>query len=223
MDAPYPKGMIECWQEFLSKDRTLDDLFTSPLCFPLQRRREMEKMHEVANRIKPTTIMEIGADKGGSVWAWCKCIPTLKRMIACEIRGTPYSQMMMKAFPKIEFQWIEFSSYDSAAARYISNYLETKTIDILFIDGDKTSFMKDFKAYRHLMSSPGIVFMHDIQDGEPRRAFTEVVNNGYHRHSTIVDISEYQDVLKKPLPHTVHDTWLMYWKGRSAGVGVIYI
>lgn len=217
MDAPFPLGMVEEIAEFLAKDaeresgRTIyPEVFASNLFFPLQRQAEMVEMLLTAKTREPKAVMEIGADKGGSLYHWCKCLPSVQRVIACEIRGTPYKQHFEQAFPHIAFQWVEGPSLPVQVAG---------PLDVLFIDGDKRLFAEDFDAYRPLMSDSGLVFMHDINErGGPRNAFERCKKLGYQCRE-IIDTSDY-DLADGNTPH---EGWLRHWRGRSCGVGVVYM
>jgi hypothetical protein len=247
-DAPFPEGMVDAWEEFLEapRSRTLDDIFDSGLLFPLQRRVEMERMMEIATLIQPRTYMEIGADKGGGLWAWCQYMPSLRRVIACEIRGVPYRDYFETAFPHIKFLWLPQSSFAEPTVMQVWRWLTSARlprgdkgnkgdgIDVLFIDGDKSYFKEDFDAYNNvfynnqkcLMNRPGIVFMHDIQDEVPYNAYWSVHSRGY-KHEEIIDTSEsMRAVARKEIgvpPATAHEAWLQHWGGRSCGVGVVYL
>ena len=89
MDGPLPTNLAECWRGLLY-DRNIQtgDVYAHPVLFPLQRQAEAAEMVKVARGVSPTVVMEIGADKGGGILAWCM-LPTVRRVIACEIRGTP--------------------------------------------------------------------------------------------------------------------------------------
>ena len=91
MDANFPAGMLDHIERFFSVDGDrpagLDvypDVFKTPCFFPLQRMRETEKMIAVARSAEPQVIYEIGTDKGGGLYHWCKCFPLVRRVIACE-------------------------------------------------------------------------------------------------------------------------------------------
>lgn len=234
-DTPFPKGMVEWISEFLVADAnrttgldSYDEIFNSPVMFPLQRRLELEEMIRTARSINPKVVMEIGADKAGSLYHWCKCLPTVERVIACEIRGTPYMHDFEKAFPHIEFFWCEGSSYDPNAVRPIKYWLREglpDSIDILFIDGDKSHFDTDFHCYRSLMSRDGIVFMHDISH-DPMKSVFESLRGEYR--SEIIHITtegrEAQQREKDGIPATTaYEAWLRYWGESSCGVGVLYM
>lgn len=236
MDDPYPEGMVDEIKRFLADDhkrrRGEDwylDVFETQTFFPLQRRHELAEMMRRARQIRPRVVMEIGADKGGGLYHWAKCLPTVDRIIACEIRGCPYKTMFDRAFPHIDFLWLEDTSQDDNDA-FVQGWLQTiggiSRIDILFIDGDKTKFLEDFDAYLPLMSQDGLVFMHDVQDRLPKEAYETVLARGY-RGETIIDTSESleQEVLDMQgvPPRNPYEAWLRHWKGSSCGVGVIHL
>jgi predicted O-methyltransferase YrrM len=233
MDDPFPTDMLPCIADFFMSEETrqpgLDsyaDVFNSPLFFPLQRVRELEKMICIARSAKPRIVMEIGADKGGGLYHWCKCLPSVERVIACEIRGTPYCDLFERYFPEIDFLWLPQGSMDWRSVEAVRKWLGKDTIDILFIDGDKGTFLTDFNHYVGEMKPGGVVFMHDVQDSPPKLDFETVALQW--RTERIIDTSEVQDAnerakLNGGRPVTAHDGWLMHWNGRSAGVGVIYL
>lgn len=221
---PFPPGMLQEWEAFLSEYRPVEAIFATDTLFPLQRPRELLRMMAAAAAIKPTVGMEIGSDKAGSVWAWLKSVPTLKRFIACEIRGVPYKALLTKAFPHIDFLWLAESSYATAIVQQVSDWLGPDKIDCLFIDGDKAAFDTDFDAYLPMMNPKGIVFMHDITDPSPGQAYRKVCDRGYI-HEEIVDIQDSLAAMKREEagipPGGSHEAWLRHWRGRSCGVGVI--
>ena len=84
--------------------------------------------------------MEVGADKGGSVYTWVKALQP-ERMIACEIRGTPYSQVVRTDVPAHELLLDGGVVVRSECGRVASSrWLRGHTIDILFLDGDKLAY-----------------------------------------------------------------------------------
>lgn len=214
----YPKG--NSYQVKGSRD-----VFNSSM-FPLQRRNELDQMLKLASLISPKVVYEIGADKGGSVYLWA-CIPTVKRVIACEIGGIPYNEHFEKAFPATDFLWLPVSSYAKETVSQVRQWLGNDKIDMLFIDGDKGKgmFEKDFRTYLPMMSPRSIIFMHDINDDGPRECFLNVSKE--HRHTRLINTEESVVQAVKELrgepPKQAQDAWLRHWKGLSAGVGVVFI
>lgn len=234
-DAPFPEAMLPNIEEFFQSEHTreeglnlYEDVFDTNLFFPLQRKRELVKMVEEARQVRPYTIMEIGTDKGGGFYHWCKCFPEAINLIACEYRGLPYAEEFEAAFPGKDFFWMEGSSRDKNNLTDLEDWLRGEKIDVLFIDGEKTCFKQDFLTYLPLMNPEGIVFMHDVhEDSSPmREAFEYVCKRYNYRNKIILDNSEVREAAKKD-PETERVTpyehWLRYWMGRSCGVGVIYL
>lgn len=235
MDAPFPPEMMPCIEAFFKDVHPhltpgLDlypEVFETSLFFPLQRKEEMRRMIQIARSINPRTVMEIGADKGGGVYHWCQCLPTIERMVVNEIRGVPYLKVFQDNFDHLGFCWFDGGSRDREVLNLAYSYLKRDPIDVLFIDGDKTKMVEDFDAYLSLMNKQkGIVFIHDVQDREPKKAFETIRDRGY-RTEIILDTREVWESIHREqlgqLPLNTHDQWLRHWKGRSAGVGVVYV
>jgi hypothetical protein len=237
MDGPLPSNLVEMWNKFLlvPADRsflgvTSDHLFKTDL-FPLQRKRELALMLQLAKRINPKTVMEIGADKGGTLYHWCEYLEP-KTVIACEIRGTPYWNTFEDRFPDIDFLWLSCSSFGDCSpgkstSEYVRQWLEDgdkSKIDVLFIDGDKSFFLADFNAYKNLMAPTGIVFMHDITDAIPGSAYRAIQRGevGDYRTLDLINTSESVEMrLFGREPKCGHDGWLRHWAGRSCGIGCV--
>lgn len=226
MDADFPAGMVAEIETFLQEDRArppglniYEDVFKTSHFFPLQRQAELRRMVQIARSIEPNVVMEIGSDKGGSLYHWCKCLPSVSAVIACEMRGCPYQRLFSRAFPKIQFCWMERASLPPP-------YVKPGTIDVLFIDGDKSGFLADFDAYLPLMNPDGLVFLHDVQDDYSRKAFEAIGRRGY-RTEVVVDVSDYEAAAEREragVPvSSPHEAWLRFWKGRSCGVGVVWL
>lgn len=230
MDDPFPPGMVAELESLMALDLPsgqdlYPEVFAANIIFPLQRQAEMRSMIRKARDVDPRTIFEIGADKGGSLFHWCKCFPNVERIIACEIRGTPYAEAFERAFPNIQFLWLPTSSYDPPVIDRVHSWLDCRKIDVLFIDGDKGAFDKDFDAYLPMMARPGIVFMHDINEADsPMRAAFEEKRKG-RQSEEIIDLVDTRWAMERkasgqPIMSS-HEAWLRHWHGRSCGVGVI--
>jgi len=220
----WPAGYLPSIESFLAGESDLpfgldsyQRCFASPWFFPLQRRRELERMMRIARKIEPRVVMEIGSDKGGGVYHWVKCLPSVRRMIACDIRGCPYWHAMDCAFPEIDFCWVEGPSRAATSIEIVKEFLADDSIDVLFIDGEKSHFREEFLTYAPLVSARGIVFMHDVVEQPMQRQFEEC--RAGHHWEIVHDISESRELID---PTTPYENWLKHWDGRSCGVGVIY-
>jgi predicted O-methyltransferase YrrM len=239
MDSDFPSAMLPEIEEFLSKDSERESgldlypgVFDTQHFFPLQRKEELKKMIQTARKVEPKVIMEIGADKGGGLYHWCKCFPSVERIIGCEIRGTPYSSLFERSFPNVNFLWLPVSSYDNKTLNAVHRWLgeerpDRLKIDVLFCDGEKSYFKKDIDAYLPFMSPKGVMFLHDITDWDgPPQAFEYAQSLGF-RTETIIDKSDTMQSLGRAIQGqaatTPYESWLRHWAGTSCGVGVVWM
>lgn len=232
--APIPAEVVLEWEKIFATDadrpggRSIyPEIFANGWLFPLQRMRETEKMIELARPLMPRVVVEIGSDKGGSFFHWIKCLPTVEKAIAIEIRGVPFAETFARAFPERDLLCIDESSYDPTTVASVERFLDGRKIDCLFIDGDKCGFDRDFDAYLPLMQrGRGIVFFHDIQDADNSTETFERLSRTY-RHDQIIDTSEYDAIEEREaagIPAAgSYEQWFRIWRRRSCGVGVIYV
>jgi hypothetical protein len=230
MDESFPPGMLDDIARFFAdearREPGLDlypDVFETAYFFPLQRKGELAAMMRLARSVQPKVVMEIGADKGGGLYHWCKCLPSVQRVVACEVRGLPYAPLFEKKFPHLSFLWLHGSSYDPGNVRRVAEWLSGDQINCLFLDGDKGAFLDDFRAYVPLAN--GLVFVHDIQDPAPGAAFKSMTEG--RQWSTIFDRADSHWAMERASrgipPASAHEAWLRHWEGRSCGVGVLYL
>ncbi len=227
----YPENLLQAVDNLFEQEKnypedSYETIFECNTMFPLQRKREMDRMMEIARSISPQVIFDIGSDKGGPAYAFCRALKP-KRMICCEVRGTPYDTRFVQHFPSTDFLFIEDSSYAISTRVQVHNWLGNDRIDVLFMDGDKGAFNKDWTTYKPMMSSKGIVLIHDVSEpGNPRGTFLEL--RGQYSHTeTIIDTSESTEAMRREaegIPQkNMYEWWLRHWKGSYATVGVIYL
>ena len=234
MNGPWPAGMMEEIESILSRHHewpdgldSYDALFESGTFFPLQRRRELEAMMRRCRSINPKTVMVIGADKGADVFHFVKCLPSVQKVIACEIRGTPYAELFSRYFPKVDFLFMPVGSRDGIALHEVA---KIGNIDALFIDGDKNAFKEDFETYRRFMLPGGVVLMHDIclssTNGFCSKTFDQIARR--YRTEKIIDMSEHDEDRERqargePVKNS-YGEWIRRWNNENtAGVGVLYL
>ena len=244
--ASFPEGMMDAWRALIADGvlETVDnshfakgfddgvflipELFDHPAVMPLQRKRELRAMGSMAATLEPRVAMEVGADKGGTLAHWLACQPTLEKMVACEYRGTPYKHFFEKAFPQVEFLWLEDSSYSKESWEKVKDFLGAYRFDFIFLDGDKNAFRKDFALYSPMVRRGGMVFVHDVYDraGNSRcsadfREFSRGLTV-----SLIIDLAESVAAklnASRGTPSSgCHEDWLRA-SGDDCGVGVIHI
>jgi cephalosporin hydroxylase len=233
----FPKGIQEEWARFVKDNGALEpgrdmypEIFDNGLLFPLQRRNEMALMMQLARSVSPRVVMEIGSDKGGGFFHWCKSLPTVRRAVAAEFRGVPFIDAFLKLFPATGFCFIEGSSFDPSNVQKVREFLEQNPIqpgklDCLFIDGDKNGTAKDFAAYAPLVRPGGLVFIHDVEmkDIHPSQFFYSLAAD--YRIMAILDGREGREAEARERAGekctTAYEGWLRIWKWTSCGVGVV--
>lgn len=229
-EKAWPDNFLGLLREFFATEASrppgldiYEDCFQSPLFFPLQRKRELEKMIQLVRRVvgEPRVVMEIGADKGAGFYHWVKCFPSVEKAIAVEIRGTPYASLFEEHFPEVQFLWVEDSSYKMQTVHQVWGFADR--LDVLFVDGDKLATRRDCEWYLPIVSNQGLVFIHDVLD-EPRDAFRILAQT--HRTDRIVDVTESHEAMEREAAgvpiDSAYEQWLRHWQGRSATVGVVY-
>ena len=232
MDDPFNPNMMLGIKRFFDNEDSrepgqdiYDDVFDVDMFLPLQRKRELARMMQIARSYNPRVVYEIGTCDGGGLYHWCKSIVGVERVIAAEVRGTPYQKEFEYAFPHIDFLWIGESSYAESTLNRTREWLDGDAIDAVFIDGDKSRFELDFDLILTSMNSPSVIFMHDITDPAPGQAFESVISRGY-RHERIIDKTDSDEAVVRERngipPKNGYEQWLRHWHGRSCGVGVIY-
>lgn len=233
MDADFPVELKDDVRKFFQHDvarpaglSVYDDVYDNAGCmFPLQRKRETAYMMQTARRITPQVVMEIGADKGGGFYHWCKSLLSVRRAIACEVRGTPYAEEFKHNFPNIDFLFLPKSSYAMSTVAEVAEWLGGDKIDCLFIDGDKSQFYLDYTLYSPFIRKGGLLFVHDIRDPGPREAWIKM--KGQHVHREFIDESEAHEACEREKQGVAsisqHENWLRHWRGQSAGVGVLFL
>lgn len=236
-DAPLPATLEVDWKAFFETEHLREpgrdvyqEIFDHGCLFPLQRSRETAAMMKLARSRQPRIVMEIGADKAGGFYHWIKCLPSVQKAIACEIRGTPYDELFIEGFPDKKLLFIPGPSRDTRTLHEVSEFLGTQFIDCLFIDGDKSYFREDFEAYVQFVRHGGLVFMHDVYSSPgvmppPVHIFREL--GKLYPTEMILDLSEGREAAERDLKRepitTAYDGFLRVWKDSSCGVGVIYV
>ena len=199
---------------------------------PLQRKNELRAMLEVAKLEKPKTVMEVGPANGGGLAHWCMALnDTVERVIACDLRDVPYKSAFEKAFPHIQFLWLSGGSRMVGNVKKVNEWLGKHKINVLFLDGDKNHFSADFATYLPLVN--GVVFFHDIQHNKTQSDFEGRAKVRPKAHVRILDTTESFELVMRAREHeqetgepykpkNSYESWLLHWRGKGAGVGVIW-
>lgn len=166
----------------------------------LQTRDEIYSVAEEIKSHAPSTILEIGAGWGGTLYLWSRFIDSINTIISIDIdyRGKTPLIESFEEFSGKEIICIEGSSHDMQVKRKVENTLSGNKIDFLYIDADHSydAVKKDFNMYKPMVAEGGIIGLHDV-------------NNKY------VDVPEFWSELEKEYNYKKIN--------KGAGTGLIYL
>jgi predicted O-methyltransferase YrrM len=139
----------------------------------LQKEQELKELVEEIQSMNPTRIMEIGTANGGTFYTWNRSFDSLELAVSLDLPGGQfgggYSKKQanfFKNFSDVKKEFIRTDSHSKKTKENISNVLDGKKLDFLFIDGDHTyeGVKQDFEMYKDFVREGGIIAFHDIVD-----------------------------------------------------------
>jgi cephalosporin hydroxylase len=134
-----------------------------------------QKFHEFAPllafmaRRPPRTVVEIGSDQGGSFYAWCQIAADDALLISVDLPDGSFGAFservvdVMRAYARSgqRVESVLGDSHDPATVARVTELLEGRPIDLLFIDGDHSydGVRTDFELYSRFAKR---AVLHDI-------------------------------------------------------------
>jgi cephalosporin hydroxylase len=124
----------------------------------------------LADAVRPEVIVEIGCDRGGTLYAWRKIclrvygITTVDNGFASGGSGGALQHHGATV--------IHGDSHDPATLRTLLDLLDYHPVDVLVIDGDHhlAGVRQDFEWYGSLVRPGGLIMLHDIAVSNDPRA-----------------------------------------------------
>jgi hypothetical protein len=184
-----------------------------------QKVKELSPLISLLKRRKLMTVVEIGTQKGGTLYAWCRIAQPDALIVSIDLPGGPfgggYRLCDMKTFRRYKrkdqkLYLLRMDSHRLSTKKDLLRKLQGREIDFLLIDGDHRykGVKRDWQMYSPLVKRNGIIAFHDIlfHPGVPAckvNRFWHEVKVRY-RHSTYVDKKDDRG-----------------W-GQWGGIGVIY-
>jgi cephalosporin hydroxylase len=125
---------------------------------------EIESAIKMIKEIQPRVMCEIGTLDGGTSLLFSKFLPTVQVMICIDVYVKNKQMLKLLAQTDQQLRFFDMSSYSERTIRKVSQFLNGRTIDALFIDGDHRyeSVKQDFINYRSFVTEGGMIFFHDI-------------------------------------------------------------
>ena len=128
----------------------------------MQTLRELAYMLDVAARLEPTTIVEIGTRNGATLWALAQVCPAAALVSVDPTNERRGLQQLVGG--ERELHLVTGRSQDPASVASVQAALAGRAIDFLFVDGghEEWEAQADVDLYGPLVSPQGIVCLHDV-------------------------------------------------------------
>lgn len=173
---------------------------------PMQHREELINLIQEVQKISPSTIMEIGTARGGTLYCWSRVFETSK-IISVDISHIqPRTKIIERFDNSTNIRCIEGHSQTDTVKSKISHTVgPNHSIDFLFIDGGHKydEVKNDFELYKDLVSDGGIIALHDIVPRDDRPHY---------------GVNKFWNELKDN-----YDTKEIITNGETGGIGVVYL
>lgn len=158
---------------------------------------EITALAKAVRDLQPKIILEIGTASAGTLLIWSSI--AAEKVISCDLQDMSAQKELFQALPPpgSDCRVVLFSgdSHDPTMVQRMEAELAGRKADFLFIDGDHTEagVTADFKAFRHLVRSGGIIAFHDIVTKQP------LVTNQVHLFwQKIKEQSDWQELIADP-------------------------
>lgn len=170
----------------------------------VQHRDEIIQLVKVVQEQNPETIVELGTDKGGTFFLWCRLLKQLKKIASIDLPdgrfGGGYDSRRIKLYRYFLFDnanvstlFLRNDSHEPETKAALVKWLKPDKIDFLYIDGDHTysGVKQDFEMYSTLVRPGGIIAFHDIR----------TKGNGHEVYRYWNDLKEnfkYSEIIQNP-------------------------
>lgn len=176
----------------------------------VQKVPELEGLIGLVRERRPRTVVEIGTDRGGTLFAWCRLADPEALLVSIDLPGGlfggGYSWREARRFrhffaqPGQTIHTIRRDSHDPKTVRRLERLLSGRHVDFLLIDGDHTyeGAKRDWELYEPFVAPGGLIALHDIlpHDYQAEREKPVEVDRLWQelaaRHQTVV-LSEPND------------------------------
>lgn len=146
----------------------------------VQHKDEITWLAENVKKINPKNILEIGTERGGSMFVWDKISLPGKR-ISVDTCDSYTEEFRTNAFNKVgrlnNITFIKENSHSKEAYNKVVKKLGGEKVDFLFIDGDHKydGVKKDFEMYSPLVRDGGFIGFHDIIESDENKRTNTLV------------------------------------------------
>lgn len=139
----------------------------------LQRTWELAALTGIVRRLRPSTIIEIGTYRGGTLRCWARvaadnahfiCIDALALPGAIGATDRDRSDLRALLGPGHRLTFLPMDSGAAATAEAVESALAGTLVDFLYVDGDHAAgaVRRDFELYAPRVRPGGVIAIHDI-------------------------------------------------------------
>jgi cephalosporin hydroxylase len=157
----------------MTADGLVDFSLQYPAIAPLQWRSEFVEYARLVSEQRPSAALEIGSFRGGTLFVLTKLANPDATVISLDLPASRFGKVCRWAQTPIFHRFtqngqtlhlLRADSHRKETLSAVSNLLNGRRLDVLFIDGDHTyaGVRADFEMYSPLVRSGGLVAFHDI-------------------------------------------------------------
>jgi cephalosporin hydroxylase len=116
-------------------------------------------------------VVEIGTDRGGTLYTWCQLAEPDATIVSIDLPGGSFGRgvsdrtaLAKYARPGQTLRFLAGDSHDPAMRDQLGEALGGRKIDLLMIDGDHTyeGVKRDFELYSPFVRAGGLIVFHDV-------------------------------------------------------------
>lgn len=144
----------------------------------MQKQAELTGLLDLLKDRPPKNLLEIGAGKGGMIFALSHIAMDYARMVSVDLPGGDYGggysrreqrKIESYALPTQDLQLLRADSHEVGTRDRVAEILDGEALDFLMIDGDHSleGVQSDWDMYAPLVGSGGVVAFHDVVPHDP--------------------------------------------------------
>ena len=170
----------------------------------IQRTWELQALLGEVRRLRPSTVVEIGSHRGGTLVCWTAVAAATARIVSIDmptfdgewsgLGEEDLARVRRYLAPGQTLTAISADSHASETKARLEEILAGAPVDLLWIDGDHTfdGVKQDFEMYRPLVRPGGLVGFHDVAGadlgpGFGSTSFWELIKTRYDAHEYVAE------------------------------------
>jgi len=134
-------------------------------CPPAQRLRELARLWEVMEALRPRTVVEIGSLRGGWLYTMAPTCAERAFLVGIDTAQNASRNRVEHELTREghRLRWLIADSHSQETVLTLRGVLEGRPVDVLHIDGDhsREGALRDWELYSPLVRPGGLVLLHD--------------------------------------------------------------